>query len=87
MKTGGKELGSVLSLKQRIPKGEYLENFLKERGLWKKFRTSRARRLHNSETQALEIFVRNRGLEEEFYSFRDKRLVGIRLGDRAVDLE
>lgn len=84
---GGLLMSFPLSLRQRIPKGEYLEKFLKERNLWRDFEKSRERRRHKSEVQALEAFIRKRNLEKEYRSFRDKRLVAIRLSDRAEDLE
>lgn len=36
----GKGVDSVLPLKQRVPQGEYMEEFLKEKNLWSEFQKS-----------------------------------------------
>ncbi|KXA88942.1 hypothetical protein AKJ57_06090 [candidate division MSBL1 archaeon SCGC-AAA259A05] len=80
---GGK-LNLPLPLKRRIPKGEYMEEFLKERSLWEDFKSSTTRRHLDNEILALEVFIRNKRLKEEFLKFRDVRLVGVRLSGRMV---
>lgn len=62
-----------------------MEEFLRENGLWESFKSSSVRRRYGDESLALEVFVRTEGLGEEFQKFRDVRIVGIRLGDRAVN--
>lgn len=69
-----------LPLKRKFPEGEYVERFLKRRGLWKEFRTSAVRRRYESEVLALKLFIRKKGIRKEFQRFRDAELLDVRLG-------